>query len=235
MHLSSFAFDHQVNVVSFSTRRPRIACASFIEEYRNNVTILNIQESSDGLPRQLSSHTVVNHPYPATQVMWVPDRASSESVDLMATTGDYLRVWKIRDDGTNHMAALLNTNKTNDLCSPLTSFDWCTEDPRLIVTSSIDTTCTVWDLQTQQTRAHLIAHDRDVLDCAWAPSRDIFASCSSDHSLRMFDLRSLEHSTILYECQEPILRVDWNNKDHNLLSIFTLDDPKIYILDFRLV
>lgn len=30
-------------------------------------------------------------------------------------------------------------------------------------------------------------------------SLDVFASCGADGSVRMFDLRSLEHSTIIYE------------------------------------
>lgn len=37
-------------------------------------------------------------------------------------------------------------------------------------------------------------------DVAWSPSsREVFASVGADGSVRMFDLRSLEHSTILYE------------------------------------
>lgn len=39
---------------------------------------------------------------------------------------------------------------------------------------------------------------------AWSPqSRDVFASVGADGSVRMFDLRSLEHSTILYEATAP--------------------------------
>lgn len=32
--------------------------------------------------------------------------------------------------------------------APLTSFCWSTVDPSWIVTSSIDTTCTIWDIST---------------------------------------------------------------------------------------
>lgn len=50
----------------------------------------------------------------------------------------------------------------------------------------------------------LIAHDREVYDVAWSPaSREVFASVGADGSVRMFDLRSLEHSTILYEATQP--------------------------------
>lgn len=39
------------------------------------------------------------------------------------------------------------TQNTNaEYCSPLTSFDWCEADPSTVGTSSIDTTCTIWDV-----------------------------------------------------------------------------------------
>jgi DDB1- and CUL4-associated factor 7 len=72
------------------------------------------------------------------------------------------------------------------------------------VTSSIDTTCTVWNIDTTTALTQLIAHDREVYDVAWLPrSTDIFVSVGADGSLRAFDLRSLDHSTILYETPAP--------------------------------
>ena len=35
------------------------------------------------------------HPYPATKVMFLPEVQTNWS-DLVATTGDYLRLWEIR-------------------------------------------------------------------------------------------------------------------------------------------
>ena len=62
----------------------------------------------------------------------------------------------------------------------------------MIVTASIDTTCTVWDLNTLHAKTHLIAHDKEVFDVAFvAGSEHIFASCGADGSVRMFDLRYL--------------------------------------------
>ena len=48
------------------------------------------------------------------------------------------------------LECLLNNNKNSDFCAPLTSFDWNEVDPNLLGTSSIDTTCTVWGLETDQ-------------------------------------------------------------------------------------
>jgi WD repeat-containing protein 68 len=38
-------------------------------------------------------------------------------------------------------------NKNSEFCAPLTSFDWNETNPDLIGTSSIDTTCTIWNIQ----------------------------------------------------------------------------------------
>lgn len=110
--------------------------------------------------------------------------------------------------------ALLNNNKSSEYCAPLTSFDWNETDPSIIGTSSIDTTCTIWDVHTQQARTQLIAHDREVFDIAFARGKDVFASVGADGSVRMFDLRSLVNSTIIYESPElePLLRLEWNKQ-----------------------
>jgi len=42
-------------------------------------------------------------------------------------------------------------SKRNDYCAPLTSFDWNHVDNNLLVTSSIDTTCSLWDIEVRDT------------------------------------------------------------------------------------
>lgn len=48
----------------------------------------------------------------------------------------------------------------NDFSAPLTSFDWNPELNNLIGTSSIDTTCTIWDIEKATVFTQLIAHDK---------------------------------------------------------------------------
>lgn len=60
----------------------------------------------------------------------------------------------------------------------------------------------------------LIAHDKEVYDIAWGGS-GVFASVSADGSVRVFDLRDKEHSTIIYETDkpdQPLLRLAWNKQ-----------------------
>ena len=35
-----------------------------------------------------------DHPYPTTKILWAPEALAREK-DLLATTGDYLRLWQI--------------------------------------------------------------------------------------------------------------------------------------------
>jgi hypothetical protein len=156
----------------FSCHRPdpssqfKLAIGSYVEQYSNVVSIIKKNPASD--EGSLYKAAEFDHPYPCTKIMWTTDMRHG-SKDLLATTGDYLRVWNVSDDGSGigtlsiKKEALLNNNKTSEYCAPLTSFDWNETDPSIIGTSSIDTTCTIWDVTTQQARTQLIAHDREVL------------------------------------------------------------------------
>jgi len=130
---------------------------------------------------------------------------------------------------------MFNNNKNSEYCAPLTSFDWNEADPNIIGTGSIDTTCTIWDVTAQTARTQLIAHDREVYDLAFAQGKDIFASVGADGSVRMFDLRRLDHSTIIYESPKlsPLLRLEWNKQDPNYLATFMVDSLTTVILDIR--
>jgi len=152
-------------------------------------------------------------------------------------TGDYLRLWSVGPDGVApEMKALLNNNRNSDSCAPLTSFDWNDTDPSMIGTCSIDTTCTVWDIETLQTKRQLIAHDKEVYDISFANGKDVFGTVGADGSMRMFDLRSLEHSIILYESPDmsALLRLAWNKKNPNYVAVVPTESRAAMILDIRM-
>jgi len=92
----------------------------------------------------------VDHPYPATKVQWAPESLATK--DLFATTGDYLRLWNVHGDHDIRSECMLVDAKGNEYCAPITSFDWNVDDPNLLATSSIDTTCTIWDLNARKVR-----------------------------------------------------------------------------------
>ena len=87
-------------------------------------------------------------------------------------------------------------------------------------------------------KTQLIAHDKEVYDIAFSKAgggRDMFASVGADGSVRMFDLRHLEHSTIIYEdpSHTPLLRLAWNKQDPNYLATVAMDACEVIILDVR--
>lgn len=64
---------------------------------RSQVEIVQLNEKSGNF----ESNAVFEHQYPPTKLMWIPDLVSGVRVnhktnsypDLLATTGDYLRIW----------------------------------------------------------------------------------------------------------------------------------------------
>ncbi|KAL4346929.1 hypothetical protein GQ457_17G002240 [Hibiscus cannabinus] len=69
---------------------------------------------------------------------------------------------------------VLNNIKTNEFCASLTSFDWNDVEPKRIETSSIGTTCTIWDIEKSIVETQLIAHVKEVYDIAWGEKRVVF-------------------------------------------------------------
>lgn len=185
--------------MNWSNRRGkpfRLALGSFIEEYNNTVEVVQLNEESQAFEPVPGG--TFQHPYPTTKIMWAPESlANTAGGDLLATTGDYLRLWENQEDGTVKPKCMLNNvrapaaviraigsnpfvvltcppplqHQESEFCAPLTSFDWNEVDTNLVGTSSIDTTVTIWDVNTQQVRTQLIAHDKEVYDIAFGASR----------------------------------------------------------------
>lgn len=117
----------------------------------------------------------------------------------------------------------------------MTSFDWNIDDPNIIGTCSIDTTCTLWDVERRTIRTQLIAHEKEVYDFGFAVGVNTFATAGADGSIRHFDTRALEHSTILFESakQIPFVRLAWNREDPNFLAVVMMNSNKVTVLDLR--
>ncbi|KAI8629814.1 WD40 repeat-like protein [Xylariaceae sp. FL1651] len=264
----------------------KVAIGSYLEDGHNFIQILETQivntppdiytPGSSKYSMEFTKIAEATHSYPVTRLLWEPPSSQKQSTDLLATSGDHLRLWSLPSDAPavhsnsiNKPAlgapitkltplALLSNSKTPDHTAPLTSLDWNTVSPSLIITSSIDTTCTIWDIPSLTAKTQLIAHDKEVYDVRFcANSVDVFVSCGQDGSVRMFDLRSLEHSTIIYEptakddrdanggrisptlAQQtmsnapPLLRLATSPHDTHLLATFAQDSNIIRILDVR--
>ncbi|CUS08254.1 unnamed protein product, partial [Tuber aestivum] len=277
----------------------RVAIGSYAEDSHNYIQILDTRLASvpsthsDTPPPaptiEFSKVAEASHTYPITRILWEPAGSTKASTELLATSGDHLRLWSLPNSPSTSSSnsatpqgnsitrsstfhtqpiqkltplALLSNSKSTDFTAPLTSLDWNPLSPSLIITSSIDTTCTIWDIPTLTAKTQLIAHDKEVFDVRFmSGSVDVFASCGADGSVRMFDLRSLEHSTIIYEpgvgkgsgadpntsskedggspvggagaSPPPLLRLAASPHDQHLIATFSQDSNLVRILDVR--
>lgn len=67
------------------------------------VQIVTLDECSS----EFTAKTTFDHPYPTTKIMWIPDMKGNLP-DLLATSGDYLRIWRLSQDNESTMECLLN-------------------------------------------------------------------------------------------------------------------------------
>lgn len=84
-------------------QRFRLAVGSFEEEYSNSVRIIQLDDET----HQFNEIGHFEHPYPATKIMWMPDPNGARR-DMLATTGDYLRLWSVVDNKSVRLEGLLN-------------------------------------------------------------------------------------------------------------------------------
>lgn len=72
----------------------RLALGSFTEDCENQISVIKLNEDTG----EFECVSEWEHSYPATKLMWMPSE-NTLTPDLLATSGDYLRLWQI--DGTN--------------------------------------------------------------------------------------------------------------------------------------
>ncbi|KAK2076258.1 hypothetical protein QBZ16_001190 [Prototheca wickerhamii] len=207
----------------------RLVTGSYIDDRNNHVDIITLDEANECFVAD--SRLSFVHPYPATKIMFLPVHDPHQP-DLLATSSDYLRIWSIGERGVS-LEKLLNNSKTSEYCEPITSFDWNALDPRRVGVASLDATCTIWDIERGLAEMQLIAHDGEVYDLAWGGAT-MFASVSADGSVRVFDLRDRDHSTITYETRgEPLVRLGWSRTDPRFMAVLAADSAAVTVLDVR--
>ena len=54
------------------------------------VQLVGLEEESS----EFICRNTFDHPYPTTKIMWIPD-TKGVYPDLLATSGDYLRIWRV--------------------------------------------------------------------------------------------------------------------------------------------
>jgi WD repeat-containing protein 68 len=89
------------------------------------------------------------HGYAATKLMWRPEDLTGDAADLLATSGDYLRLWHVPNDGVQvRPHAVLYDPLELDwrVRGAVTSFDWSAVEANLIATAHFNGTMNLWDI-----------------------------------------------------------------------------------------
>lgn len=215
----TYALDFQLSETS-----DRLALGTLDFGLENKIEILSIQND------KLTLDCSCPHQFPITKLQWCPFYNINE---VFGATSDILRMYRFNEsDKTVELKAEL-WNKKSQYSDPLTSFDWNKVNETIVGTASLDSTCTIWDVHKEVIKTQLIAHDSEVLDIAFSyHDENIFITAGADGSIRQFDLRCLEHSTILYECRqkEPFTKVSWNSINQDQFSAISDKKDSIYVI-----
>ena len=180
-----------------------IAVASFLPKKENDLACLKIQLGS------VTQTASLKYKMAATKLAFNPRN------NVLALSGQDVTLYRVdEDDQLNQEKTLASgnslrkssiasegvvlpnsSNSSQEYCNgypPVTSIAWSPVDHNLLLASSYDTTCTVWNADTGTIKTQLIAHDKEVFDVAFSPVKaDIFTSVGAEGSLRMFDTRYL--------------------------------------------
>lgn len=210
-----------------NSQKCRLAIGTMERSTNNRIEILEMVNND------LASVKSEPLEYPSTKIMWGPTPSKS---NLLASSSDCIRLYNFNetDPKLNPVSTLFN--KKSKYCGPLTSFDWNRANDSMLGTASLDTTCTIWDLNKTTIRTQLIAHDKEVFDICFSNNEFVFISSGADGSVRLFDIRELDHSTIIYETkdQSPITKIAWNEKNNSFIAALSYEKNIVYIFDSRM-
>ena len=214
----------------------------------NNISLLSfhqddLDEDEEGNTLETNSNNIINSEnseiklksqvkcdFPVSSILFSPHE---ENKNLLIATSDLLSVYSYEEEQLKLKIAF--KRKMKNYCGPLTSCDWSRANNAIIGVSSVDKTCTIWDLNKNVDKYMIIAHDKEVYDIALGPDEFIFMSTGADGSVRLFDSRQANSSSIIFETRDesPMTRLKWNLVNPNFILTVILDKNEIFILDQR--
>lgn len=206
--------------------RMRVVVGSLVLSSRNNwICVASARDES----LRITPRSRVAQSYPATRLRWCP--RGGPCPDSFVATSDCLRLFRV-DDAATSLAAEFRNTRVPEIAGPYTSCDWSSAQPELVCCSSVDSTCTIWDLHAQKKNRQVIVHEREVLDVCFARGPFQFATVGADCTLNLFDTRELNSCSLLFQAAEPLLRVEFNSTGQ-WLAVSALKSPEVYVVDPR--
>lgn len=119
-----------------------VACSSFIPDAANFVEVMTFGFAA---PQGIRSSVRLPHYFPCTRVRWM---RSGSGKELLATSGDYLRVWS----ASGELCRLLRHEANpQGVCTPITSVDAAAGSApsgQSLASCDIYGICALWDVET---------------------------------------------------------------------------------------
>ena len=235
--------DLRLNGITFQSSNKsniiNLAVSSLNMNLNNNISILSFsqeeifQESNDDKEEQINNSLTlkaqVECAFPVSSILFSPHE---QNKNLLISTSDVLRVYSYDDEVIKQVGM---AKKRDDFNGPLTACDWSKANDSIVGVCSVDTTCSLWDVNKLKVKYIAIAHDKEVYDISLGPDEFCFMSTGADGSVRFFDSRDANVLSIIFETRDesPISRIKWNLVNPNFILANIVDKNVIYILDQR--
>lgn len=215
---------NNISVVSFNQEN------EINEDNDENINKINDNNLIQKNNNKLKIKSKVDCEFPVSSILFSPHERNK---NLLISTSDILRLYSYNEEQLSLKAEL--TKRRKDYVGPLTACDWSRANDAIIGVCSVDTSCAIWDLNKMEVRDIIIAHDKEVYDISLGKDEFTFMSTGADGSIRLFDSRSPDSSSIIFETidENPMTRIKWNLINPNFLLTVIIDKNEIYIVDQR--
>ena len=221
-----------------------VAVSSLNMNTNNNISILSFsQEDIINEDDNINNTNVINNnqialksqiqcEFPVSSILFSPHE---QNKNLLVSTSDILRLYSYDNENENLSLKVAFQKRRKDYCGPLTACDWSRANNSILGVCSVDTTCAILDLNKYEVKYMIIAHDKEVYDISLGQDEFTFMSTGADGSVRLFDSRQANSSSIIFETRDesPMTRLKWNLVNPNFILTVIVDKNEIYILDQR--
>jgi WD repeat-containing protein 68 len=218
--------NNNISILSFSQE-------DIINEIESEEEIINTDNINNNNIIDNNAITLksqIKYEFPVSSILFSPHE---QNKNLLISTSDTLRLYSYEEEKLSLKVAFAKRRKI--YCGPLTACDWSRANDSIIGVCSVDTTCSIWDLNKLKEKYMIIAHDKEVYDISLGQDEYTFMSTGADGSVRLFDSRTANSSSIIFETSDesPMTRLKWNLVNPNFILTVIVDKNEIYILDQR--
>lgn len=207
----------------------RVAISSYNMNTNNKLEIVTLEKKKNFLAPVRNASASIE--FPSTKIQWSPDLTYNE---IFLSAGDIIRMYKYIEHSSslNPIGSLYH--KTDTFQAPVTSLDWSLINLNLVLSSAIDSTCTLWDLKKNAQVLRISANDKEVFDTCFKPDSEFcFFSAGGDCKVRAFDTRDSSVYSEIFSCNSPVLKLKSNSKNSNILVTSELGNSGFSLLDIR--